>query len=244
MLLLSGCAAKKLEHFKFYAVSDGHTPGATPVQLMGQFDESQLRPAKAVDLTHFGIAVDKNGEGIENPDHHLSWYDLAPSEEPLRKVWLRHQFKSREFIIGSPKALLMPAHKIEAKRQKPEGLSYFCCYEILKPRVSLNRPVTLKDQLDTEAVKTTLKEPDLFCVPVLKRYNEKEEKIEKMKGPYNHLLIYRLDPRQEYKGVTKTVTDQFHPNNVLREFRSAYLAVPAHKTNWEPYTKPPPPPQK
>ena len=241
VLLLGGCAEKKLEHFKFYEVTDGHEPGSLDFKYRNQFDVVHYKDSRALDMTHLGIAVDKNGEGIEDSDHHLTWYTLDGPQERLRQVSLQHQFGSRECVIGSPKVLLVPAQKVP--HPAPSGLNHFVCYEVLRPHASLGQTVTLKDQLKKVAVTVAIKEPDFFCLPSDKIFRDVETKRVKVKGPMDHLLIYKIEPREGYDSIDfKRVTDQIWPGNVLREFRPHYLAVPAQKTAWSPYTGEPPPP--
>lgn len=216
----------RLDHFKLYEVQPYSGGGATP-ELRGQFD-SRDRPFVLNLLRQFANPVSKNGEGIKDRNNHLTAYEISTTApEPQRAVVVDNQFGRQKMKIGPVHFLLVPALKIEPGIGMPENLDHFKCYKVLESR-PLDIAVSLEDQFDSES-KVQVWEPVLFGVPTLKKYGGKTYEI---KNPKEHLTIYRITDKKY--SLARDVQDQFQKVPIqLAIFRSASLAVPSLKLEWE-----------
>ncbi len=205
-----------IDHFKIYDVADIPTPAS--VQLRGQFDEDFV-PAQVRALSYFATPVDKNGEGLINPNAHLSWYSIVERTrtEP-RSVIVRNQFGEDLLTVGRPLFLLAPAEKREAGSTRPSRLSHFKVYAVSETE-PINAVVSLKDQFGSSE-KVRVLNPILFAVPVEKIHGDTREDIA---NEDDHLTIYRVAP------ADREVTDQFKTDRPIEFHPCRWLAVPSKK---------------
>lgn len=215
--------AFELDHFKFYEV---HAISAQPHDptLRGQFDDF-AQTVKLLNLRWFANPVDKNGEGIHDPNAHFTVYDFqTPVPDPKRVVKLENQFGEQKLVIDLALFLLVPAHKVEPGIILPKRLDHYKGYRVIEGD-PIGKVVSLKDQFDAE--EATVEKPAFFCVPVVKRY---QGQIHEINNPKEHLTIYDIT-NKDYE-ITREVRDQFL-GDTLRIARSRALAVPSLKTHWE-----------
>jgi hypothetical protein len=127
-------------------------------------------------------------------------------------------------VIREGVFLLAPAHKIEQGTLFPKELDHFKCYRVIEGD-PIDKDVSLRDQFgDEPEVRITM--PLFFCVPVLKRYNNK---IHEVNNPKAHLTIYEISPK-DYK-LKRQVRDQFLGGE-WEISQSRMLAIPSLKLTW------------
>jgi len=118
-LLLAAAAAEAgpedIDHYLCYKVTAYDGPADIPVKLRDQFGEMQLHAAKPAMLCN---PVDKNGEGIRDPEAHLLCYSVtevegAPGEQ---KVATETQFGKTTLTVKGLQTFCVPASKKLLKR--------------------------------------------------------------------------------------------------------------------------------
>lgn len=184
-------------------------------------------------IDYIANAVDKNLEGIIDPDSHHLWYHLIqPIPQWPRQVIATNQFGSQQLVIGDAHYLLVPAQKLP--HEPPQNLEHFLCYEVLQFQ-PINIPVTLEDQFDVELeiIEHVLAtKPVYFCNPVSKNghcVNNNDE----------HLIFYEiLPPTIPIVPLEKQAHDQFNkppsmPYPIIVR-QSKYLGVPTQKIQVSP----------
>jgi hypothetical protein len=174
-----------------------------PVELVDQFGASTatvLRPDR------FCNPVNKNSEGINDPDAHLNCYKIREPRAPSRDVVVNNQFGELRLTATRAKSLCVPAIKDDIGDLDELDINHFKCY---RARVTRGTPrfgeqeVQLNDQFEMKA--TEVIRPLLLCNPV----NKNGEGIP---SPANHLVCYKitdLPGQPPFVPVTPNVTDQF-----------------------------------
>ena len=219
------------------------------VLLQGQFDR-RPRFAELIGLKYFANPVDKAWDKHEvqrqNPEAHLSWYQLyQPSYEKTRKITIENQFGQHEVWIGDPVALLVPALKSRTEDPSeefedvnfPEKLDHFKLYRVLQGR-PLNVMVRLRDQVDGELglnpEDVMVQYPIAFGVPVSKQILQREENFYPIRNKEAHLVIYNLTPQDVPGGPRRfirgaIITPEDYQQHWIAFARSIKLAVPSAK---------------
>jgi hypothetical protein len=213
----------KLDHFKLYDVVDQRVE--YKITLQGQFDK-EPRPALLRAVHLFANPVSKNKAPIHDRDAHLIWYQLyQPTPEPAREVFTENQFGRQRIRIGKPIALLVPAQK--KGHEWPKNLDHFKLYGVLE-----HQPVTAGVALEDEFGVGEAKVMELiaFGVPVQKVF---QEKVSPIINKRDHLMIYRITPRQfaEKRAVRDQLT--LTRARTLTFLQSVGLAVPSLKLEWK-----------
>jgi hypothetical protein len=244
---------EKLDHFRFYEILPdvpGDTAVAQRMQLLGQLNTASV-PAlwfRTAKLDYFGAPVIKNHENddlFEDKNDHLSWYNFinpGAEQEPW-KVFVKNQFTNDEVVMfeldDKPKAVLVPTWKKKNGLQRPERLSHFKVYEILRG-TDVDKSVHLEDQFLKND--ETVVRPVYFAVPVRKKVPNRRQWEPIRSKP--HLTIYKLsgaDVGDDEEGFE--IENQFENRRRYKAVRSVYLAVPTDKSNRELHRVPPQPPQ-
>ena len=98
-----------LDHFKCYkVVAKGPTPKRN-VTLLDQFEFADERVMVPVAICN---PVDKNGEGISDPDIHLTCYKLVPRNfSPKLDIVVENQFGEQAMTVVGPRTLCVPSTK-------------------------------------------------------------------------------------------------------------------------------------
>lgn len=97
------------EHYKCYPIIELETPfEPVHVKLKDQFVATEAWVLRPVELCN---PVDKNGEGIVNPDVHLVCYEISEPLQPRRRVRTSNQFGELRFVVKDADELCVPSKK-------------------------------------------------------------------------------------------------------------------------------------
>lgn len=217
--ILSG--QTKLNHFKVYAAKGEFKQ--ISVSLRDQFSR-QIKKAIVAGIPYFANPVNKNGEGIPNPNAHLTWYTIK-IDEPLikRVVVIENQFGKQKLILGKALYLLVPTEKIEPNSLFPCEFNHFICYEVLEG--DFKTDVKLKDQFNESPILFFVGKPRYFCNPVSKNMG-------KIYDPNYHLVCYDIvSPAEGPKSRTINIKNQFGDNRLTLQ-KGTLLCVPSQKIEW------------
>jgi hypothetical protein len=103
--------ATNANHYKCYDVVDSEPFTSRTVTLRDQFESTQAGVLRPVKLCN---PVDKNGEGIPQPQLHLVCYEIVQISGTLEhKVLIRNQFGDLVMTVDGPDLLCVPSDKIE-----------------------------------------------------------------------------------------------------------------------------------
>lgn len=214
-------ATNDVGHFQFWTVED--TPVKKSAHVEGQFGPVEAR-LKSLDF--IGAPAQKNQEPV--PDNyengvHLTAYALRNPPPFSKHVLVSNQFTEgeRDWQIGSPRLLLVPATKLLNDNLPPEAPKgpHFLCYDVQEGPSPQPHNVEIKDQFYRQTIQSL--KPKYLCVPANKN-NE---------GYWNeaiHLVLYEYQgyafdpPKQVY------AKDQFD-NYPLKVKESRMLGVPTKK---------------
>jgi hypothetical protein len=221
-----------INHYKCYD-ADGDPPDLN-VALDDQFGHEDVRVGSPF---LFCNPVDKNNEGILDPDGHLTCYQITDTAAPF-DVDIRNQFGETELTTGNPAALCVPSRKLSVAAPTatppapcptptpvvtPTPLRHFECYE--EPNAAFPTvAVSLVDRFGPSTVNLTRRKR--ICNPADKNGEDPSAPFDP-----NHLtgyLIKQTSPRfVPLTGVT--VTNQFG-TIVIDLAKPDYLLVPAAKS--------------
>lgn len=105
-------------HFECYDVKV-HRPSKEirDVKLADQFDEVKERVGR---ITRLCTPVDKNGEGIPDPDLHLVCYKILDGHDPEVAVETRNQFGKATMDVRDARELCVPSKKKHLEEKQKE----------------------------------------------------------------------------------------------------------------------------
>ena len=212
------------------------------VLLEDQFQATVFTVKKRVALYN---PVDKNGEGILDPETHLVGYKIKrpkgvpkPPKEPIIGIKIKDQFFDELIVdikdVNKADRLLVPASKSLTGPAPPLGdshrVDHFLCYRVKLPKGTefpKDIQVTLTDQfIDPDSELFDLKRPRRLCNPV-------DKNGEGTKNPENHLICYdvkRSEGAPKHEGTVVFLNDQFGEVENWEAKREKELCVPAEKT--------------
>ena len=201
-----------------------------PVMLADQFQIDLFTVEKRVSLLN---PVDKNGEGISDPDTHLVGYKVKqvrpegapkPPKDPRIGIEIKDQFFDKLIVdisdINKVDRLLVPASKdLDELPSPPDGdshaVDHFLCYKVRLPKGTefpKDIQITLADQfIDPDGIGVNqlfdLKKPKRLCNPV-------DKNGEGIKNEENHLICYqvkrpKVDPG--FTPISRTVELRVNP---------------------------------
>jgi hypothetical protein len=106
------CPPMKLDHFKCYDVFQD--PGLdVQVRLQDQFDHPNEQVVTVREAVKFCNPVDKNGEGIENPEDHLTCYRIEPNVSQDLPVNIGNQLDpNQDITVRENEYLCVPTLKL------------------------------------------------------------------------------------------------------------------------------------
>ncbi|MBN1504779.1 MAG: hypothetical protein JW952_06950 [Candidatus Eisenbacteria bacterium] len=212
-------------HYKLYDYL-----AADPVfygQCLTLQDQFGCFVADTVWLERFANPVDKNGEGIVDPQAHQTWWRLSPQYANTYTALVTDQFGSRYWSMVGPKFLVLPALKNPTDPEADPPLrNHYLCYQAYGP--TPNVTVTLVDQFGT--VCTVVMEACMFCNPVQKCLSDGT--VYPIVDDCPHLACYLITDTNQY-GFPVNTSDQFG-NRTQDVGMSWLLCVPAHKNDATP----------
>lgn len=101
-----------LDHYKCYQGKDLKNPIFTKVTIETTDQFITTETVEALKLKFLCTPVDKNGEGINDPNAHLACYQVKGSKlSPRPKVEISTQFQENRFELDEPKVLCVPGTK-------------------------------------------------------------------------------------------------------------------------------------
>lgn len=105
-------AGPALDHFQCYEIDDATKLNPRPeVSLNDQFGfRDNVRVKKKA--KSYCTPVDKNGEGVINPDNTLTCYKIGKGEDEELEVVVDNQFGQQEFKLKKPKLLCVPTRQL------------------------------------------------------------------------------------------------------------------------------------
>ena len=108
----------KANHFKCYPILDWTVWQPRRVELRDQFGTSVARVIEPKTLCN---PVDKNGEGIPNPNFHLVCYAIQDDPQGntprIKEVVARNQLQEAQLWVGGSDMICLPSDK----RYEPRG---------------------------------------------------------------------------------------------------------------------------
>jgi hypothetical protein len=217
-------------HFKVYDVDDQAVFLPADLLLTDQFPPEVLVPGfDPLDLDLFANPVDKNGEGIGDPDEHQRWYRLEdPEPTQASQVTYTNQFGTQKLRVGDPRYLVVPSQK--DPHAPPEPTNHYQCYEVTWAPHKNKRIVQLDDQFGAEA-DVEVGDPRYFCNPVEKVVDPFGNPVfYPIRDPDNHLVCYDIEPKVDHD-LFVTTLDQFGPAT-LNVHTNELLCVPSVKEGW------------
>ena len=219
------------------------------VELEDQFQRDTFTVNKRVALL---TPVDKNGEGIADPETHLVGYQVKqfkpkgtpkPEKVPIVGITITDQFSPDGLIVDIDDAnkadrLLVPASKdllAVPDPLDPVNVDHFLCYKV-KPPEGTEFPtggqVLLVDQfIDPEGKFFDVGKPRRLCNPVNKEFPPGT--VSGIESPESHLMCYSVKPAEGEPKHERTIiylNDQFGANEEWETRKERELCLPAEKT--------------
>jgi len=199
-----------LDHYKCYAAA-----GAQVDIGVGVLDQFQGRSTLVVEPKLFCTPVDKNGEGIADPDTHLTCYDTNPLGQAPGLIPFSNQFVAADQVeLLGPDLLCAPSTK-----ELVPPVEHFMVYDASGPD---GPPVAMEDQFGTQD--TDLGFVSLFMVPA-------DKNDEGIFDPFTHLTCHKIDdpllPPPWFRDVT--VTNQFGSDQPIEVGLASEFCVPTEK---------------
>jgi hypothetical protein len=198
-------------------------------QFTDLFNQPDVR-ASVLTPTEICNPVDKNGEGIKNPDAHLMCYKLLYSgRTQAKKVIDTDQFGSETLRVGSPVEICLPAMKngVGNLQQIEKILNHYACYRAATEPGTVPFPeelVSLTDQWETNKT-TTVTKTALHCNPILTKDGTRVPV-----SPSSHLKCYDIqDTAPLFPGRRNVTTDDQWYSDSLQVGRATRLCETASK---------------
>jgi hypothetical protein len=222
------------DNYKCYTVKPVPRTPKFPGEIVGLEDQFRTTEARLLAPYQFCNPVDKNGEGIDNPDAHLLCYKFIDGERPKSfPVEVTDQFGTEELRTSSANELCVPALKNCDPQTEScsigaleEEINHFQCYGAL--------PLTRGDELltppDVQLVDQFTDGTSTFpsarrrqlCTPTAKNGGFVPDEDE-------HLKCYRIHDEDRFLGTEINVIDQFGTWD-LRVGQARELCESAEKT--------------
>jgi len=215
-----------VDHYKCYKSRGEFQPRS--VSLVDQFGQST---ATVLRSDRFCNPVDKNNEGITDPDAHLNCYKIREPRGTARDVVVSNQFGELQLTTTRSHTLCVPAIKDQIGNLNDLNINHFKCYRVRPtpgaPKFT-ERDVQLNDQFEMKA--TTVIKPFLLCNPV-------DKNGEGVPDPTNHITCYKIKDvsgQPPFVPVQPNVTDQFVVQDLQTSRRTdcgktRLLCVPSSK---------------
>jgi CSLREA domain-containing protein len=211
------------DHFLGYAASNLNPQ---TIGLEDQFGLSTYRLVHTMDLRLFFNPVDKNGEGIPQPDHHLAGYKIVndPGLVGFVDVEIENQFGTQTMTVDLFKTTMVLVPTRKEGHPAPTGLDHYKCYRV-HPNVpaTIDQPVTLDDQwIDPSSFKVAT--AFALCAPVTKSIGDVTVPPE---NPFLHYVQYRLMSNLQI--IRTPYIDNQFDGGLIKARNPRWLLVPSTK---------------
>ena len=199
------------------------------VTLSDQFETGVFEVKKLKALYN---PVEKDGQGILDPDTHLVGYGIQPDKNGPKHVkqtniQVDNQFGTIFVDTRKPDRLLVPSAKSLTNPIAPlatEPIDHFKCYKVEvtegTPEFPEGIQVTVGDQFTDPPEVFEVEGPKRLCNPV-------DKNGEGIQNPDDHLLCYKI-MQVNLNGIH--VNNQFGPLQLDLEKKGKQLCVPSTKT--------------
>jgi len=228
------CTCGHRDNYKCYTVKTVPRTPRFPATTVGLEDQFRTTEARLLAPYQLCNPVDKNGEGIENPDAHLLCYKFVDrSRSTSVPVEVTDQFGTEQLRTSSANLLCVPALKnCDPETQTcsigalEEELNHFQCYgalPLLRDQDLLTpADVELADQFTEGTATFPPARRRHLCTPTAKNggFVPDEEQ---------HLKCYSIRDEQPFLGTEVEAIDQFGTWN-LRVGQARSLCESAEKT--------------
>lgn len=216
-------------HFRCYIVSKQEPDPPVTLTLTDQFFEDETVTTNSEPL-QFCAPTSKNGEGIPDPDEHLTMYVAPRPLVPHLVVSTQDQFGPRTLRLVGARTVMVPTQKLVGGLGFPDALNHYRCYEADGDRVQ--QDVSLDDQFGLDLVR--VERPKLFCNPVEKVHDGATFPILE---PESHLTCYEIHAPQRTEAISFDMRNQIEVDNfTVTAFE--LLCVPARKLGFVPEGQP------
>ena len=184
--------------------------------------------------------------GINNPDAHLTWYEIKPAlnqQFQPRQVVVTNQFvpNGQQLTVIKPRFLAVPTQKVSVDDNptdhgSPEGLDHFKCYQV-EGAPLVKESAQLSDQFNLANTGDTFKvmRATYLCNPVAKFHftgfdgeNGPQYTFAQIQHPNDHLMCYSLLPTTS-AAHKLGVNNQFGSPQQLNTIQTKLLCVPSTK---------------
>jgi len=174
--------------------------------------------------------VDKNGEGIADPESHLMCYKMTSRRRVSERVVDRDQFGDETLVLASAASLCLPAIK-NGQGDLDDLQSRANHYQCYRARTDSGtdpispQDLVLSDQFGSEVEHTT-QQTSLHCNPLIEKGTEQV-----LVDPDAHLKCYDITAGSSSPAIPPhvTVEDQFGEKNLVIG-EAIHLCEPAVKT--------------
>ncbi len=216
-----------LDHFKCYNVWNA-TPVMEFVDVMDQFGE--YLSVMVLEAEWFCNPVDKNGEGMTNPDNHLTVYNISTGMIPgWWNVTVDNQFGLQKLTVYGPVALAAPTWKLYPNSHgHPMYLDHYLLYAVWSGS-PVNVVVSLDDEFPDMATAVNVTYPRYFANPVIYKFHGGDETA--AWDPEAHLVFYDISPNFEWLPWVE-VYNQFEYGVLNLTPLEQLLAVPSDKWSY------------
>jgi hypothetical protein len=172
--------------------------------------------------------ADKNGEGIADPDTHLTAIRVKGPHAPRQNIRIDNQFGTLFFDTRRTETLLVPSNKTLAPTPPPTSpalgaYDHFRCVRVTRTKGTVafvRRTVQVADQFGVRELRVI--RPLTLCAPT-------DKNGEGIVDPDNHLVCYKAVASPPHGADGVQVANQFG-DLVLKLGREDELCVPSLKT--------------
>ena len=204
-----------LDHFTLYAATGNIDPPTVVLEDQFGIQTTDLGPTR-----FFLVPADKNGEGIIDPDSHLTCYQIANGPGGPAKVTATHQFGTDSLDLGAARVACIPSEKFPPAQI---SIDHYVCYDAVGD--PLGASATFVDQFYGFTHQITT--PFLFCAPARKTVPPNPGPEAPILDPLSHLACYVIEPPGQPVGIVP-IRNQFGGDEIDVQQRLA-VCLPAQK---------------
>ena len=163
---------------------------------------------------------------ISNPDHHLTWYDMKPSQAQVGWwiVQVDNQFGTHNLTVYGPLLVAVPTQKVEpGGHEPPLELDHYMGYDVWEGPLLHEESAVLTDQF-ISAQNASFQRITGFCVPVYKTHGNDTTVIV---NPEECLVVIQLNVEFQLLEPDVEINNQFGDQTLVLEEDVALLFVPS-----------------
>lgn len=157
---------------------------------------------------------------IQNPDHHLVYYDITPNQQDVGGAFLCNQFDCFSLEVSGPIGLLVPTKK--GRHDAPRGLDHYQCYTVEGSGHNPSVDVELEDQFHER--RTTARWANMVCIPTEKKHGDRTFRIH---NRFEWLVCYKTFATELNNPRNRDIRNQFGPDENVKIHTARMLCVPS-----------------